>query len=181
MFLSKEKTDLCFRLSISVTVFGALFKIVPSFLTLLGVIGMVVFLGIQLYQKNERTALDYSRMLLIICFAGNYLSPFFGWTTTHLFTIATKLSLIAFLILYLKKIIAPLLEMGQNRHLLFSGFGREELSYILADMATVYIVIASLFTILGWELGILNGSSLLIVGLFAAVLSIVASPRMQKS
>ncbi len=181
MFISKEKTDLFFRLSISTTVFGALFQIIPASLTMLGVAGMVVFLGIQLYQKETREWLDYARLLLIVAFAWNYTINLFGASYTHLPAFITKLSLIAFLTLYIKKIMGPLQELLQNRHLLLSSFGKDDLSYILADLATVYIVIASLFKILHWELGIVNGNFLLVVGLFSALLSIVASSKELRS
>ncbi len=181
MFISKEKTDLFFRLSISVTVFGALFQIIPSSLTMLGVLGMVVFLGIQLYQKEAREPLDYARLVLITSFACNYICSLFDAPYTYLPDLTTKLALIAFLILYIKRIIPSLKEITQNQTLLASSFSREDLSYILADLATVYIVIASLFKMLHWEMGILNSNFLLVVGLFSALLSILASSRELRS
>lgn len=177
MSISKEKTSLFFRLSISVTVFSALFKFMPSFLVILGALGMVTFLSIQLYQKKQRTPLDYARLLLIVSFSSNYAFNLFGLPYVHVLTLITKLALIAFLILYVKKIITSFQDTIQNNNLLLTSFGREDLSFILADLATVYIVIASLFIILHWEIGILNGNLLLIIGLFSALISILASPR----
>ena len=177
MALSDQKTSLFFRLSISVTVFGALFKFMPAFLIILGALGMVVFLGIQLFQKEKRTLLDYARLLLIVAFSSNYTFILFASPLAQSLTLITKLSLILFLLLYVKNIIVSFQDITQNPTLLLSGFAREDLSFILADMATVYIVMASLFKILHWEIGILNANLLLVIGLFTAVISILASSK----
>ncbi len=177
MSISKQKTALFFRLSISITVFSALFKFMPSFLIIVGAVGMVIFLSIQLFQKEQRTPLDYARLMLIISFSSNYAFNLFGFPYVHILTLITKLALIAFLILYIKKIVTSFQDITQNNNLLLSSFGREDLSFILADLATVYIVMASLFIILHWEIGILNGNLLLIIGLFTALISILASSK----
>ncbi len=177
MLISKQKTSLFFRLSISVTVFSALFKIMPSFFIVLGAVGMVIFLSIQLYQKEQIALLDYTRLLLILSFSINYIFSLLDSPYGYLLASITKLALIAFLILYIKKIIETFQDITQNHSFLLSSFGRENLSYLLADLATVYIVIASLFEILHWEMGILNGKVLLGIGLFSALLSILASSR----
>lgn len=177
MALSNQKTSLFFRLSISVTVFSSLFKFMPSFLIFLGAIGMVVFLSIQLYQKEKRTPLDYARLLLIVSFSSNYIFNLFALPFGQQLTLITKLALIVFLLLYIKNIIVSFQDITQNSALLLSNFAREDLAFILADMATVYIVIASLFKILHWEIGILTGNLLLAIGLFTAVISILASSR----
>ncbi len=177
MSISKEKTALFFRLSISVTVFSALFKFMPVVLIILGAAGMVTFLSIQVYQKEQRVPLDYTRLLLIISFSANYAFNLFDLPYVHVLTLVTKLALITFLILYIKKIILSLQDITQNSGLLLGSFDRENLSFILADLATVYIVMASLFKILNWELGILNGNLLLVIGLFSALISILASSK----
>lgn len=176
MSISKQKTALFFRLSISVTVFSALFKFMPSFLTILGAVGMVAFLSIQLFQKEERVALDYARLALIVSFTGNYAFNLFSLPYENVTALATKLALIAFLIFYIQKIIVSFQGITQN-NLLLTSFCREDLSFILADLATVYIVMASLFIILNWEIGILNGNLLLIIGLFSALVSILAGSK----
>ena len=177
MSISKEKTALFFRLSISVTVFSALFKFMPTYLLIAGAIGMVVSLSIQLYQKEQRIALDYARLLLIVAFSSNYVFNLFGWPYEHVLTSITKLALAAFLLLYLKKIVSSFQDITQNNNLVFTSIGKENLSFILADLATVYIVIASLFIILHWEIGFLNGNLLLIVGLFSALISLLTSSK----
>jgi len=138
---------------------------------------MVIFLGIQLYQNEKKVPLDYARLLLIIAFTSNYAFSLFGSPYGHSLTILTKLALAAFLILYIKKIIIAFQETTQNNSLLFTSFEREDLSFILAELAIVYIVIASLFKILHWEIGILNGNLLLVIGLFSAVISLLASSK----
>lgn len=177
MTISNQKTSLFFRLSISVTVFSALFKFMPSSLIILGALGMVISLSIQLYQNEQRAPLDYARLLLIVSFLSNYAFNLFGSPYGNLFMLITKLALIAFLILYLRKIILSFQDITQNQTMLLSSIGKENLSYILADLATVYIVIASLFKILHWEIGILNGNVLLTIGLFSALISILASSK----
>ena len=177
MSISKQKTSLFFRLSISVTVFGALFNSISAFIVILGAFGMVVFLSIQFYQKEYRLPLDYARLLLIVSFALNYGANLFGLPYGEILTLITKLALIAFLILYIKKIIVSFQDITQNNTLLLNSIGSKNLSYLLADLATVYIVIASLFKILHWEIGILNGNVLLVIGLFSALISILASSR----
>lgn len=181
MSISKQKTSLFFRLSISVTVFGALFEFIPFFLVIVGIIGMIVFLSIQLYQKEKRALLDYARLLLILSFSLNYTINLFGLPNGHIHTLITKLALTAFLLLYVKKIILSFKDITQNNSLLLNSIGSENLSYILADLATVYIVIASLFKILHWEIGILNGNVLLAIGLFSALISILASSKSVKN
>ena len=177
MLISKQKTSLFFRLSISVTVFGALFKFMPSFLVIIGAVGMVIFLSLQFYQKEQRLPLDYARLLLITSFSFNYGVNLLGLPYGHILTLITKLALIAFLVLYIKKILFSYQEITQNDNFLLSGFFGESLSYILADLATVYIVIASLFKILHWEFGVLNSNVLLVIGLFSALISILASSK----
>jgi len=144
----------------------------PTFLIILGAIGMVTFLSIQLYQKEEREILDYARLLLIVFFAGNYALELLNLPYGN-----TKLALAAFLLVYIKKIVISFKDITHNNSLFLTSFGRENLSYILADLATVYIVIASLFISLNWELGILNGNVLLVIGLFTALISILASSK----
>ncbi|MGI9550434.1 MAG: hypothetical protein ACR2MT_04490, partial [Aurantibacter sp.] len=134
--------------------------------------GMVIFHGIQFFQKQHRLPLDYSRHLLIVVFLGNYLFSIFDLPYGHILTLLTKAALMAFLVLYIKEIIASLKENTQN-NLLLPSFSTENLSYILADLATVYIVIASLFKILHWEFGIINSNVLLVIGLFSALVSIL--------
>ncbi len=177
MALSNQKTALFFRLSISVTVFSALFNFMPSFLIILGAFGMILFLGIHLFQKEKRTLLDYARLFLILAFSSNFILSLFASPLSQALTLMTKLSLVLFLILYIKDIVILFQDIAQNSSALLHNFAKEGLSYILADMATVYIVIASLFKILNWKLGILNGDTLLIIGLFAALISIFTSSR----
>lgn len=176
MSISKQKTSLFFRLSISITVFGALFKFIPWSLIILGAVGMVIFHSIQLIQKQDRSPLDYARHLLIISFSSNYIMSTLQLPYGHLLVILTKTALILFLSLYIKNILTSFLANAQ-RNLLLPHVSRENLSHILADLAIVYIVIASLFKILHWEFGILNANVLLMIGIFTAVISILASPK----
>lgn len=180
MTISKQKTALFFRLSISVTVFGALFKFIPWSLIILGAIGMVIFHSIQFFQKQGRSPLDYARQLLIVSFSSNYIISILHLPYGHVLTILTKTILIAFLLLYIKKILVSYKKNTQN-NLLLQNIGTENLSYILADLAIVYIVIASLFKILHWEFGIINGNFLLVIGLFSALISILASSKIVRS
>lgn len=177
MSISKQKTALFFRVSISITVFSALFKFMPSALIILGALGMIIFLSLQLYQKEQRSLLDYSRLFLIVAFSSNYALILLSLPYVHVLTLITKLALIAFLLLYIKDIIKSFQNITQNTSMLLSSFSRDDLSYLLADLATVYIVIASLFKILHWEIGILNGNLLLAIGLFSALISIVATSK----
>ena len=177
MSISQQKTSLFFRLSISVTVFSALFKFMPSSLIILGAAGMVIFLGMQLYQKEQRVPLDYIRLLLIVSFSLNYGVNLLGLPYGFVFALITKLALVMFLVLYIKNMLSSYQEIAQNDNFPLSDFSRESLSYILADLATVYIVIASLFKILHWDFGILNGNVLLVIGLFSALISVLTSSR----
>lgn len=176
MTISKQKTSLFFRLSISITVFGALFKFMSWPLIIIGALGMVIFHGIQLFQKQNRSPLDYSRQVLIVAFLCTSLFGIFQLQYVHVLTLLTKTALIAFLMLYIKEIIASLHGSTQSTNL-FSRFTTEKLSYLLADLATVYIVTASLFKILHLEFGIINSNLLLVIGLFTALISILAGSK----
>ncbi len=132
---------------------------------------MVIFHTIQFFQKQHKLPLDYSRLLLIVSFSSNYILSIFHVPYGHVLTLLTKAALIAFLVLYIKKIMFSYQENTQN------NLGTENLSYLLADLATVYIVIASLFKILHWEFGIINGNALLVIGLLSALVSILASKK----
>ncbi len=176
MTISKQKTSLFFRLSISITVFGALFKFMSWPLIILGATGMVVFHTLQFFQKQDRLALDYSRHLLIVSFLCNYLFSIFHLPYGDVLTLLTKAALIAFLVLYIKEIVYSKQENTLD-NILLPNFNTENLSYILADLATVYIVIASLFKILHWEFGIINANVLLVIGLFTALISILAGSK----
>ena len=174
---SEQKTSLFFRLSISVTVFSTFFSFIPSSLIIAGTVGMVIFLSIQLYQKKQRIPLDYARLLLVVSFASNFAFGIFESALGNLSIVTTKLALIGFLFLYIKKTIPAFQDLMQKNSLLLSSLGREQLSFILAEFAIVYIVVASLFIQLHWEIGILNGNLLLIMGLFSALTSILASSK----
>lgn len=176
MILSKQKTSLFFMLSISITVFGALIKYNSWPLIIIGAVGMVIFHSLQFFQKEQRSPLDYSRHFLIVTFSCNYIFSILQLPYDHILTILTKTALIIFLMLYIKKIIAPTLKSTQGNFLMPS-FGAENLSHLLADLATVYIAVASLFITLQWEFGIINGNVLLVIGLFSAVVSILSSPK----
>ncbi len=176
MIISKQQTALFFRISISITVFGALFKYMTWPLIILGALGMIVFHSIQLVQKKDRSVLDYSRHLLILFFAFNYVFSLFQLPFVEVLTLLTKLSLIAFLGLYIKEFISPNQE-NTPYNLSIGNLSTESLSFLLADLATVYIVIASLFKILQWEFGIINANLLLVIGLCSALISILASPK----
>lgn len=176
MTFTKQKTSLFFRLSISLTVFGALFTFMSWPLIILGAIGMVIFHTVQILQKQQRVLLDYSRHVLIVSFLCNSLFSIFYLPFSHVSTIVTKIALIAFLVLYIKEIVSSKLENTQDNSLL-PNIITENLSYILADLATVYIVIASLFKILHWEFGIINSNVLLVIGLFSALISILAGSK----
>ena len=78
--------------------------------------------------------------------------------------------------MYKRQILFSLKESAQDGFLL-PNIRTENLSYQLADLATVYIVIASLFKILNWEFGLLNANVLLVIGLFSALISIVATTK----
>lgn len=175
MAISNQKTSLFFRLSLSVTVLGALFKFISLPLILLGVAGMVIFHTLQFFQKPKRLLLDYARQLLIMAFSANYAFSIFNLSNGNLLSLFTKISLIIFLLLYIKKILSSTQESSQNG--LLQNINTENLAYILADLATVYIVIASLFKILHWEFGIINANVLLVIGLFTALISMLASSK----
>lgn len=175
MTISKQQTALFFRLSISITVFGALFNFISWPLIILGAVGMVVFHGIQFFQKQQRSSLDYTRHLLIVTFLANYLFTIFDLPFGYVVTSLTKITLIAFLALYVKEILGSLKETDINN--LMPNLNTEKLSLILADLATVYIVIASLFKILNLEFGIINSNLLLVIGLFTALISILAGSK----
>ena len=177
MSISKQKTSLFFRLSISVTVFGALFKFISWPIIILGATGMIVFHSIQFFQNKQKTVLDYSRHFLILSFTCNYIFNLLSLPYLQVFSLITKLALVAFLLFYVKKIMVSFKDITQNNTLLINSFDREDLSFILADLATVYVVMASLFKILNWELGIINANVLLVIGLFSALISILANPR----
>jgi len=176
MTISKQQTALLFRLSISITVFGALLKYMTWPFVILGSLGMLFFHSIQLVQKEDRSALDYSRHLLIILFGTNYAFSLFQMPYISIVTLCTKLALIAFVGLYVKEFITPSNENSQT-NLMINNLSTESLSFLLADLATVYIVIAFLFKILQWEFGIINANVLLVIGLCSALISILASPK----
>jgi hypothetical protein len=176
MTISKQKTELFFRLSISLTVFGALFKILSWPLILLGATGMILFHSIQLYQKKKRLPLDIMRHVLIVTFSCNYLFSILSLPYVHILTSLTRAALIVFILTYVKEILFPSKESTKDRVTLLD-FNSERLSHLLADLATVYIVIASLLKILHWQFGIINANLLLIIGLFTALISILAGSK----
>lgn len=134
---------------------------------------MVFFHSIQFYQKQDRLPVDYARQLLIVFFSFNYVFSILQLPFVLILTILTKTALIAFLAFYIKEIMATDPE-DSEQSVQFLNFSNEKLAYLLADMATVYIVMASLFKILDWELGIITSNFLMIIGLCTAIVSILA-------
>ncbi len=180
MTISKQQTALFFRLSLSITVFGALFKFISLALIIIGAVGMMVFHSLQFLHKKERLALDYARQLLIVTFSCNYIISLLQLPFGNALTLVTKIALIVFIFIYCKNILSTFKEQLQANFLL-QNIATENLSHILADLAIVYIVIASLFKILHWEFGILNANVLLAIGLFTALISIVSSSKKLES
>jgi len=176
MFISENKTALFFRLSISLTVAGALLKFFSLPLIIIGATGMVIFHTIQFFQKSKRLPLDYARQFLIVSFACNFVFSTLNLPYTFLLMSLTRAMLIIFILLYIKEIIVPFQKTNAN-NLVLLNLGTEKLSNVLADIATVYIVIASLFRILHWEFGIINANLLLVIGLFSALISMLASSK----
>lgn len=177
---SKQITSLVFRVSISITVFGALFQFISTPFIILGAAGMVISHSIQFLSKKSHSPLNYSRYLLIVSFSCSYVFSFIQFAYSHLFTVMTKVALIVFLLLYIKQVIGMYHQSAQN-NLLLQNAGTEKLSYILADLAIVYVAIASLFKILHWEIGILNANVLLVIGLFTALVSILAGSKIART
>ncbi|MBM1105670.1 hypothetical protein JQC67_05895 [Aurantibacter crassamenti] len=176
MTISDQKTNLFFKLSISITVFGALLKYNAWPLILLGSFGMVIFHGIQFFQKKQKSPLDYSRYILIVTFLSNYLFSAFNLPYSTVSSLLTKVALIAFLLLYIKELIPT--KQGSTENIQFlSNYSTENLSLLLADLATVYIVLASLFKIFHWEFGIINTNTLLVIGLLSALISIMTNSK----
>ncbi len=176
MTISEKQTSLFFRLSISFTVFAALFKYVSWPLISIGAAGMIIFHSLQLFQKEKKQALDYARHALIVTFSFNYIFNVLELPFGHLLMTATRVTLIVFMIMYIVKIIGTLQE-NKESDISLTDLGTEKLSYLLADIATVYIVVASLFKILHWHFGIINANFLFAIGLFTAVISILTSPK----
>ena len=177
---SKQRIALYFKISLSTVLLGAVFKFMhwpygwP--LIAIGAVGTVLFHSIQFYQKQHRAPLDYSRLLLIVSFSFYYLFRIFQLQYDAVLIILLKAAVAAFLILYVKDILFPNPQNDQSNSLP-SHFCRENLSHLLSDLATVYIVVASLFKILHWEFGIINGNVLLIIGLLTALVSLLTSPK----
>ncbi len=176
MTISEQQTSLFFRLSISFTVFAALFKYVSWPLITMGAAGMIVFHSLQLFQKEKKQVLDYARHALIVTFSFNYVFNVLELPFSNLLMVATRVTLIIFMIFYVIKIIGSLKENSMS-NLSITDLGTENLAYLLADIATVYIVVASLFKILHWQFGIINANFLFGIGLFTAVISILTSPK----
>ncbi len=176
---SNQITALVFRISISITVFGALFNFISWPFVILGAAGMVISHSIQFLSKKNHSFLNYSRYVLIVSFSCCYVFSFIPFPYSHLFIMATKVSLVVFLLLYIKQVMNLYHQSAQSGFLL-QNLGTEKLSLILADLAIVYVAIASLFKILHWEIGILNANVLLVIGLFTAMISILASSKIAR-
>lgn len=176
MTISTQKTALFFRLSISLTVFGALFKFLSWPIILLGAAGMIVFHSVQLFQKEKRLPVDIARQVLIVTFSCNYLVSIMNLPYGYLLTSLTRTALIVFILMYVREILYPNKDITQDK-ISILNLNVESLSSLLADLATVYIVIASLFKILNWEFGIINANLLLVIGLFTALISILTGSK----
>ena len=176
MTITTQKTSLFFKLSISITVFGGLIQYLSWPLILLGAFGMVTFHSIDFFQKQNKSTLDYLRQLLIVAFLGNSLFSVFQFEYANILTIVTKTILIIFLIAYIKEVLFSVEKSIQEGNL-FSFIDTEKLSRILADISTIYIIVASFLKILNWKAGIINANFLLVVGLLAALTSILTSSK----
>lgn len=142
----------------------------------MGAAGMILFHSLQLFQKEKKQALDYARHALIVIFSFNYVFNVLALPFSNVLMAATRVTLVVFMIMYIVKIIGSL-QQNSESSLSLSDLGTENLSYLLADIATVYIVVASLFKILHWQFGIINANFLFAIGLFTAVISILTSPK----
>ena len=177
MNLSKQKVQLFLRLSISVAIIGILFKIqhwmYAGPILIIGCLGIGVFYSLRFFQKEEKDLLDYFRLAMIILFLFHYVIRVFHLPYGIVFRSLFQLSFLLFLILYIRDIffVKPELKANSNKE------GRakaknEAFTYLLYGIASIGIVMGSLFKILHWAFGFINGDILLTIGLLAAAVSV---------
>ena len=107
--VSKRIIKILFRMSISITIIGILFKIMHwsynEGLLLIGFSSIIFFYSFKFYLQEKKNTLDYIRLPLVISFVTQYAFGIFHWPYRSLFTVIMILSVIAFLFVYIKEIL----------------------------------------------------------------------------
>ncbi len=178
MPISNQRIRFFLRMSISVTILGALFKVLhwagAPILFVGGCIGIVVFYSTQFYRKKPKRLLDYSKFFLLLSFLFHYTFRVLHLKYGHVFTILTQLALLVFLILYVHDVLFSEHDHSENNaSQLLRRPGRKAISYLLNGLATMGIIIGALLKILHWEFNFVNGNLLLCIGLLAAATSVI--------
>jgi len=177
MTISRQKVSFCLRLSISIAIVGILFKILhwmyAGHILVVGCLGIGIFYSLRFYQKKPKALLDYFRLSMLIFFLFHYLIRVFHLPYDSIFRILFQLSFVLFLILYIRDVLFLKPKMTENNNPQdYVKSKIQALTYLLYGIATIGVVLGSLFKILHWEFGFINGNMLLTIGLLAAAISV---------
>jgi len=186
MNISKQKVRFFLRLSISVAILGILFKVLHWMyagpILIAGCIGIGLFYSLRFYQKKPKEILDYSRLALVISFLFHYVIRVFHLPYGYIFRTLFQLSFVLLLILYIRDVlfVKPKSE-DYNSPQEVEKAKTKALSYLLYGIATIGVVLGSLFKILHWEFGFINGNIVLTIGLLAAAVSVFMGDTNQET
>lgn len=186
MTISKQKVRLCLRLSISIAILGILFKILhwmfAAQILISGCVGIAIFYALHFYQKQPKEILDYSRLALVIFFLFHYVIRVFHLPYGSIFQTLFQLSFVFFLVLHIRDVLFSKQKIEENSH------HKEQvkteyklLTYLLYGIAAFGVVLGSLFKILHWNFGFLNGNILLTIGLLATAISVFMGGNNQEA
>ncbi len=177
MTLSKQKVRLFLRLSMSVTLIGILFKILhyafAAELLVIGVIGIALFYGITFYQNQHKTVLDYAKVFLLVSFLTHYLFRIFHLQFGHIFTFIFQGALLLFIIAYVMDVLSDSNASDGDEDRSEPTSKRNKVTTLLQTFAGICIISGAFLKILHWQIGIVNGTTLLIIGLLFGLASLL--------
>ncbi len=150
----------------------------PGMILFTGVIGIIIFYGLQFFQKQQKTLLGYSKLALLISFLIYYLLQVLHLPYSYFFRILTQIALLAVVLVFIRDVLfmKPSNSKESANELQKSSL-QKRLSYVLYEIAAVGIIVGAQFKILHWEFGFITGQILLIIGFVAATAAVLLGLR----
>lgn len=173
------------RLSIAIIILGALFKIMHwpyGWVAIaIGAFGIGVNYCIIFVRKKPKSLLDYTQLFLLLSFFVHYTLRVFHLSYAYIFTTITQLFLVLFIILYLKDTLFTDRKIEVNHDESSKKNKSKTIIYLLYGIAITSILIGSLFKILHWGFGFINGTSLFIFGIILIVILLLLGDSYSKA
>ena len=172
--ISKRLATTLLRLSIAVTIIGALFKILhwnfSKPIMIIGLGSIAASYTVLFYLKKSKRALDYSKLTLIVTFILQYGFRVFHWKYATVFNIFFQVALVLFIVFYIRELFLDKNSNDDSNNFnLTTNSKKENLQYLLYSISGIAIITGAIFKIIHFN----YGNELLIIGLILAAITVL--------